>query len=172
MKFSIKTHKYLFIATLVMMVSCDDYLDINEDPNNPTEAPISGLLVNSTYETAQNTYRMGSISSNYVQYLASPNPGSASDVMERLDFSGTWSNMYNVMTDLSDMISQAEETGANHYQGVGQILMALNLGMTVDAWGEIPYNEGLDFQTITPAYDDDAALYTCLLYTSPSPRDS
>lgn len=163
MKFSIKTHKYLFIATLVMMVSCDDYLDINEDPNNPTEAPISGLLVNSTYETAQNTYRMGSISSNYVQYLASPNPASASDIMERLDYSGTWSNMYNVMTDLSDMISQAEETGANHYQGVGQILMALNLGMTVDAWGEIPYSEGLDFQTITPAYDDDAALYSEVL---------
>lgn len=159
MKFLIKAHKYLIIASMALMVSCDDYLDINEDPNNPTEAPLAGLMVNSTYETAQNTYRMGSASANYVQYLASPNPGSASDIMERVDYSGTWSSMYNVMTDLSDLIAQAEETGANHYQGAGQIMMAVNLGMTVDAWGAVPYSEALDFQTVTPAYDDDEALY-------------
>lgn len=159
MKISIKAHKYFVIASLVMMISCDDYLDINDDPNNPTEAPLAGLMVNSTYETAQNTFRMGSITTNYVQHLASPNPASSSDIMERVDYSGTWSNMYNVMTDLSDMIAQAEEIGANHYQGAGQVLMALNLGMTVDAWGEVPFSEALDFQTITPAYDDDEALY-------------
>ncbi|SOC80786.1 Starch-binding associating with outer membrane [Salinimicrobium sediminis] len=159
MKFLIKPQNYLLITLMVLVVSCDDYLDINEDPNNPTEAPIAGLMANSTYETAQNTFRMGDISTNYVQHLASPNPASSSDIMDRVNYSGTWSSMYNVMTDLSDMIAQAEVIGANHYQGAGQILMALNLGMTVDAWGNVPYSEALDFQTITPAYDDAEVLY-------------
>ncbi len=163
MKFSIKAYKYLIMASMILMISCDDYLDINEDPNNPTEAPLAGLMVNSTYETAQNTFRMGSISTNYVQHLASPNPASSSDVMDPVNYSVTWSNMYNVMTDLNDMISQAEEAGANHYHGIGQILMALNLGMTVDAWGEIPYSDGLNFQTITPSYDDDETIYVEIL---------
>lgn len=163
MKISIKADKFFAIVLMALTISCDDYLDINEDPNNPTEAPLAGLMVNSTYETAQNTYRMGSISTNYVQHLASPNPGSASDIMERVDYSGTWSSMYNVMTDLSDMIAQAREIGANHYQGAGQILMALNLGMTVDVWGSVPYSEALDFQTITPAYDEDEMLYSNIL---------
>ena len=156
MNFLKNKYTYLVIASMFMFSSCDDYLDINDNPNNPTEAPISALMVNSTFETAQNTFRMGDISTNYVQHLASPNPASSSDVMDPVNYSGTWSNMYNVMTDLSDLINQSGENGANHYQGAGQILMALNLGMTVDAWGSIPYSEGLDFQTITPSYDDDS----------------
>lgn len=158
---NILKYKYISVVltSMFLFVSCDDYMDINDDPNNPTEAPISALMVNSTFETAQNTYRMGSITSNYVQYLASPNPGSSSDIMDPANYSGTWSALYRVMTDLSDMISQAEETGANHYEGIGQILTALNLGMTIDAWGDVPFSEGLDFQTVTPSYDDDAVLY-------------
>lgn len=159
MKISTRLLKYTVITSFAVMVSCDDYLDINENPNNPTEAPLAGLMANSTYETAQNTFRMGDIVANYVQYLASPNPASSSDIMDETDFSGTWSSLYNVMTDLSDLISQAEEVGANHYKGAGQILMAVNLGMTVDAWGSVPYSEGLDFESITPAYDDAESLY-------------
>ncbi len=157
---SIKSNKiFVGIFSMLLLISCDDYLDINDDPNNPTDAPISALMVNSTFETAQNTFRMGTITSNYVQHLASPNPGSASDTMEPSNFSGTWAALYRAMTDLSDMISKAEETGANHYAGIGQILTALHLAMVVDAWGDVPYSEGLNFQTITPAYDDDEALY-------------
>lgn len=163
MKFSTNITKYALIGIFLITVSCDDYLDINQNPNNPTEAPLAGLMVNTTFETAQNTYRMGSITSNYVQYLASPNPASSSDVMDPVDYSGTWSSLYNVMTDLSDLIVQAREEGANHYEGAAQIMMAVNLGMTVDAWGAVPYSEALDFQTITPSYDSAEDLYEEIL---------
>lgn len=160
MKITYRTYKYAVIVSFMFMISCEDYLDINKNPNNPTDAPISGLMVNSTFETAQNTYRLGSFTSYYLQYLASPNPGSASDVMDDVSYGSAWFNLYNVMTDLSDLISGAEERQANHYQGAGEILMALNLGMTVDVFGSIPYSEALNFQTVTPTYDDDVTLYT------------
>lgn len=152
----------LFLGCLTLL-ACDDYLDINENPNNPTEAPLAGLMVNSTFESAQNTFRMASISTNYVQYIASPNPGSSSDIMDPVDYSGTWSSLYNVMTDLSDLIAQAEASGAHHYQGAAQIMLAYNLALTVDAWGEIPFSEGFSFSTLTPAYDNDTALYERIL---------
>ncbi|WP_037319385.1 SusD/RagB family nutrient-binding outer membrane lipoprotein [Salegentibacter sp. Hel_I_6] len=160
MKILRKTYNYIVIAGLFLtFTACDDYLDINENPNNPTTAPLAGLMVNSTFETAQNTFRIGNTTSNYVQHLASPNQGSASDVMDELSFNATWSSLYNVMTDLNDMILEANETGANHYEGVGQVLMALNLAMTVDAFGDVPFSQSFNFETITPAYDDDAELY-------------
>lgn len=152
----------LFLACLSLL-ACDDYLDINENPNNPTEAPLAGLMVNSTFESAQNTYRMANISTNYVQYIASPNAGSSSDIMDPVDYSSTWSSLYNVMTDLSDLIAQAEASGAHHYQGAAQIMLAYNLALTVDAWGGIPFSEGFSFNTLTPAYDNDAALYERIL---------
>lgn len=159
MKRIYKNTIYLALPFLLLTGACEDFLDINDDPNNPTEAPIKGLMVNTTFETAQNTYRLGSITSNYVQYLASPNQASSSDIMDEVSYDNAWSSMYNNMTDLNVMMEQAENTGANHYLGAGQILMALHLGMTVDMWGSVPYGEAFDFKTITPAYDDDQALY-------------
>ncbi|MCM4155860.1 SusD/RagB family nutrient-binding outer membrane lipoprotein [Gramella sp. AN32] len=163
MKFKINLYKYVILAVVFAFAGCDDYLDINENPNNPSEAPLAGLMVNSTYESAQNTFRMGDITTNYVQYLASPNEASSSDIMDPVSYSGTWGSLYNVMTDINDMILKAKDEGANHYEGIGQILMAYNLAMTVDAWGDVPYSEGFNFVTVTPAFDDDAQLYTEVL---------
>ncbi|WPR77883.1 SusD/RagB family nutrient-binding outer membrane lipoprotein [Algoriphagus sp. NG3] len=159
MNFKNKTLAIIGISVLLSASACDSYLDVNENPNNPTDAPISGLLTNSTYETSLNVYRQGSAVSNYVQYLASPNPGSGSDTMEPLNFSTLWFNLYNVMTDLYTMNEKAEASGASHYLGVGQVLMALNLGMTVDFFGDVPFSESFNFSTVTPAYDNDQALY-------------
>lgn len=159
MKIITNINLYIITACLLSFTACDDYLDINENPNNPTAAPVSSLMANSTFETAQNVFRLGDITSNFIQYLASPNPASASDVMDPVSHTNTWFNLFNVMTDLTDLMAQAEESGANHYLGAGQILMALNLGMTIDAWGDIPYNDAFTFETITPSYDDDQELY-------------
>lgn len=160
MKIFKTTYSYLIVATLMIFVTgCDDYLDINENPNNPTDAPLAGLMTNSTYETAQNTYRLGSSTSYYVQFLASPNPASSADVMDEVSFDNTWANLYNVMTDLNDLILKAEETEANHYEGAGKILMAVNLATAVDAFGDVPFSESFNFETITPAYDEDSQLY-------------
>lgn len=150
----------LCLMLFLVLSSCENFLDVNENPNNPQDAPISGLMTNATYETSLNVYAIGSITSNYVQYLASPNPASASDVMEASNYSGLWFDLYNVMTDLTDLMQKAEEEDAGHYLGAGQILMALNLGMTVDAFGDVPYTEGFDFSSVTPTYDDDEALYS------------
>ena len=147
------------VILVLMTFSCDSYLDVNENPNNPEDAPISGLMINSTYESANNVYRIGDITSNYVQYLASPNPASASDTMEPVSNNNTWFSLYNVMTDLVVLIDKAQEQGAAHYQGAAQILMALNLSMGVDVFGDMPFSESFNFETVTPKYDADEELY-------------
>lgn len=153
----------MVLGMMLFATSCDDYLDINDNPNNPTKAPLAGLMTNSTFETAQNTFRLGDVTSQYVQYTASPNPASSVDIMEESSFDNLWANLYGVMTDLNDMINKAEESGANHYKGAGQILLALNLAMTVDSFGDVPFSESFNFETITPTYDEDALLYAEVL---------
>ncbi len=149
-----------FLAVLLMFtVSCEDYLDINDDPNNPTVAPLSGLMVNATIETANNVFDVGDITSFYVQYLASPNASSSTDIQDEVAYDNTWFNLYNVMTDLSDMEIQAEEVGATEYLGVAKILKAMNLGMAIDLWGDLPYSDAFFAQTLTPTYDGAESLY-------------
>ncbi len=163
MKITNKILRNVGLSLALVVVSCDSYLDVNENPNNPEDAPISGLMINTSYETAKNVFRVGGITSNYVQYLASPNQASASDTMEPVSHNNTWFNIYNVMTDLTVLIEKAEEQGANHYKGAAQVLMALNLGMGVDIFGDMPFSESFTFETVTPSYDDDEELYGVIM---------
>ena len=150
----------LCLATLLLItVSCEDYLDINTDPNNPTVAPLSGLLATTTLETANNVFDVGQITSFYVQYLASPNAASSTDIHDEVAYDGTWFNLYDVMTDLSDLELLAEEAGATEYVGAAKVLKALNLGMAVDLWGNLPYSDAFFAQTLNPSYDDAENLY-------------
>jgi len=145
---------------LLLLAGCEDYLDINEDPNNATNAPLTGLMARTTFETGDNVQNLGGITSFYVQYLASPNEASATDVQEAVAYDQTWFELYDVMTDLSDLEILALEQNAQKYLGVARILKALNLGLTVDMWGDIPYTQAFFAQTITPEYDDQEELYT------------
>ena len=149
----------IFMLSLVFLASCEDYLDINDDPNNPTNAPMSGLLTQTSFETGDNVQNVGSVTSFYVQYLASPNPASSTDVMEPVPYDQTWFELYDVMTDLSDLEVLAEENNATHYLGIARILKAINLGLTVDMWGSIPYSDAFFAQDIRPVYDSDSELY-------------
>lgn len=94
-------------------VGCNDYLDINDDPNNPTSAPIEGLMINTTFETTRNTQRVGSTTSFFVQHFASPNASTGTDIHDAVSYGGTWSNLYFNIGDLVTLIDQAEELGAD-----------------------------------------------------------
>lgn len=157
-----KKYIVLYVLFLFMGVSCDSYLDINDSPNGATEPPISGLLSNVTYNSAMNVYRYGYYTSYYVQYTASSSKGSLTDTQRRISLGNAWSGTYGISGDIYDMIAFAEEAEASEYIGAGKVLMALNMGLAVDAFGDIPYSEAFDFSTITPKYDDDKEIYTVI----------
>lgn len=159
MKYIVKTYIFLLIVLMIFATGCEDYLDINEDPNNPTQVSMSSLLAYTSFETGDNVQNIGSATSFYVQHLASPNQASATDIHDNVAYDQTWFELYDVMTDLSDLEILAEELGATDYLGVAKILKAFSLGLTIDMWGDIPYEEAFFAQTLTPAYDDDQALY-------------
>lgn len=159
MKYSNKLLFTVLISLLIGTTACSDYLDVNEDPNNPTEAPLTGLMTSTTFETSQNMYALGSTTSYYVQYLASPNPGSSTDIQDDVAYDNTWFGFYDVMTDLAVLRQNAAEQDATEYLGVANILTAVNLATVVDVWGDVPYDEAFFVETLTPSYDDQEALY-------------
>lgn len=148
---------------LTSVVSCKKFLDVNTNPNSPTTAPINGLLIRTTQNAALNVYRVGNTTSYYVQYLASPNPDAPTDTYDRIDASGTWTSLYDNMTDIYDMEKMAKEAGATQYQGVAKVLMAMDLHLVHNLWGSAPYSQAFSGETPTPAYDDAKTIFqTCL----------
>lgn len=151
---------WLAVVVLVTVSGCDDFLSINENPNNPTEAPVSGLITSATFETAQNHFRVGSTTSYFVQYLASPNPGNTTDTQQPVSYDNTWFELYDVLTDLSDLEALAEEQeGNSEALGIAKLLKAINLGLVADNWGDAPYSQAFTGETLQPEYDTGQALY-------------
>jgi hypothetical protein len=149
----------LFIIAGVF-TSCEDYLDVNTDPNNPTTVPVKGLMSVTSRRTASVSANVGYYTSYFVQYLAGPNAGGNTDTHQEINANGAWVNIYNVMSNLSDMELLAEAQGAPNYVGAAKIMKAMNLALLVDTWNDVPYTDAFFAQTIKPTYDNGQQLYT------------
>jgi hypothetical protein len=155
--------KYILIALFagsLLNTSCKKYLDINNDPNRPTEAPINGLLAATTQNTGLNIFRAANAGPNYyVQYFASPNVSSPTDIYDRLDFSGLWRSLYDNMTDLYDLQELATKLNSSAHLGMAKVMMAQNLSLTTNLWGDVPYSEAFKGDNLAPKFDSARQLH-------------
>ncbi len=162
MKFTMKYALVLVMMSFVVF-SCDDYLDINENPNFPTDAPIEGLMTRTTLESARNTNRVASSVSLFTQHFASPNAAASSDTHQPVSYGGTWSSLYSVLGDLAEMDIKADRLDAPYYGGISKILTAYNLGLLTSMFGDAPYSEALFAQSLNPPYDSSEDIYEAML---------
>ena len=157
--------KYVPVLVLMSFVvfSCDDYLDINENPNFPTDAPIEGLMTRTTLESARNTNRVAGTVSFFTQHFASPNAATSTDTHQAVSYGVAWSSLYSVLGDLAEMEIKADRLDAPWYGGIGKILKAYNLGLLTSMFGDAPYSQALFAQTLNPPYDSSEDIYGVML---------
>lgn len=150
----------LLITGIVGLQSCKKgYFDLNENPNQVTTPSLSSLLSTATHKTGINNYNVGSITSTYVQYLANPSAAAASDTYQEVDYSGTWDALYYAMADISDLKKLAAEQGSSEYLGVANVLLSYHVSLVSDLWGDAPFSDAFNLNTLTPKYDSQQDLY-------------
>ncbi|CAH1001458.1 hypothetical protein LEM8419_02361 [Neolewinella maritima] len=154
----------LALLFLVLLTGCGaDYLDVNENPNAATRPPLDGLLASTSSRTALNQFSVSNgHTANFVQYLASPNQGNTDDIYLEVTSGGAWSDLYDTMTDIYDLIRFGEEDGLARHVAIAKVLMAVNLGLVVDNWGAAPYSDAFTGETLRPTYDSAEDLYTTI----------
>jgi hypothetical protein len=156
---------YLFTIILFFSVSsCDLFdLDVNTDPNNPSQASLNLLLTNSMLDGA-------AVFAGNLNDAAHGFVGLTTNTDDFNMTNATWNNTWNFLysgplNDLERIIIAATEQGNNpHYLGVAQVLKAYYFSLMVDLWGDVPYTEAFrgDLGMKEPAYTDDAAIYADL----------
>jgi hypothetical protein len=145
-------------ATLGLQ-SCDSYFDLHENPNLVSSPPLKAMLSTATHKTGLNSQRVAATTAFYVQYVASPVAGNATDTYQVVDLTGTWDALYLAMADIYDMKQRGLEESASDYVGVANILMAYHLNLIVDHWGDAPYTQAFNNSTLTPGFDSGQDLY-------------
>lgn len=150
----------LFLATAS---GCQDYFDLNSNPNLVDNPPLSSLLSTTTQKMAYSSQRVANFTSYFVQYLANPGAGGSTDTYQNTDYTGTWDYIYFAMADLYDMKKKAQEQGASEYVGVADAMLAYHLSLITDTFGAAPFSKAFDGSSLTPAYDSEEMLYQTIM---------
>lgn len=157
------------ILTLGVLNSCDNFLSINEDPNNPVTGQPS-LLLTSSQAAISSAVGLGSgISLQLSVFMHQIVRRGEADqyVTNGTDFSvnAPWGSLYDIaLQDLEIII--ADETVKDNmiYVGMAKVLKAYAYSVLVDTWGDVPFSEAIQVASIRfPVYDNDEAIYSQLL---------
>lgn len=180
--------KFIIALTAVLtLVSCEDYLDVNEDPNNPSSENIqpenvlaasqvltynvlSGNITNiaGDLDNRNGMNQLGNLmmnnwtrdvgASNSSYYFNEHTYNVTSDF-----YSGIFENLM-LRTSNFTFIQNTEEPNYEYYKAIAKILKTQYFQYLVDLYGDIPYSQAHKRgENLTPSYDDDMAIYRDLV---------
>jgi hypothetical protein len=167
--------KKIFIPILALMVSltsCQDYLNINTDPNSPSDENITADMVLPGVEmnlatSYGNFFRI--IGGYYSQHYAH-NFGTSNYLdFSRFEMSATRSSSNytqlntRVLKNLEEMRIAAESQEDWGTYLVATTLRVFTYQALVDAYGEVPYSEALNIAIISPKFDEGETIYDGIL---------
>jgi hypothetical protein len=166
--------------------SCDDFLDVNEDPNEPSSEIVNPDIV----LAATQVYTYGVLAGNVSEF----NPNAVQDNMNQLGnlmmnnwtrdvgasnssyyfnehtynvtsdfYSGIFENLY-LRTSNYTFIQNTTKPGYDNYKAIAKILKSFYFQYLVDLYGNIPYSEAHKRgDNLTPKYDDALTIYRDLV---------
>lgn len=165
---------YIFSVTLGLCcllgtTGCQDWLDINVSPNNPTEVPLTQVFVSGQVTGAYELYaQVNTTASLWAQHWAST--GAQYRQRDQYEvasntFTNQWVAFYaDVLSDLQYAIDQGTELGTGNFVAPARILRTYYFLVITEMWGSVPYTQALSgADEVQPTYDSQADIYTGLL---------
>ncbi|MDR3189220.1 MAG: SusD/RagB family nutrient-binding outer membrane lipoprotein [Prevotellaceae bacterium] len=163
------------ISVFVMIAglcSCEQYLDINTDPNSPAEENVSADMILPAAEmnlaaSYGNYLRIvgGYYAQHYAQTFGTSNYVDYSEFkMSATRSSGTYTQLYaRTLKNLETVRRQAEEAEEWGTYLAATTLRVFTFQVLVDAYGEVPYAQSLDVATVSPEFDHGEDVYSGIL---------
>jgi hypothetical protein len=153
----------------VLLSSCKKtfFSNANTNPNAPSPSSILPATLLSTVEGSL-AYTQGGDLSRFTQYFTQQTLGAYNQssayytyVITSQDVDQLWGNLYtSVMENADTLVGLSDAKKFYAYSGIGRILKAYALQITVDAWGSVPYSGAFKgAEEFSAEYDVDNELY-------------
>ncbi|MEN0053809.1 MAG: SusD/RagB family nutrient-binding outer membrane lipoprotein [Mucilaginibacter sp.] len=167
-----KSKLILFCSAAVTLLGgcAKNYLDINTNPNSPTNVASGLVLTNALNRTAGSTTG----SSNFYQFASAwigywNYSGAVAAFAEERSYqfttnygpaNGIWNSLYDNLEDYDYLEKQGNATNDVFYTAIAKTMKAYDYHNLVDVFGNIPYSDALKATaSIRPKYDKDQAVY-------------
>jgi len=156
----------LFIIGLLTFSGCKKFLDVNENPNNPSTATPVLLLPTVQAAVGQLVGNNYQINGNvWAQYWTQSPSSSQYRSLEQYNVTNTaydrpWLITYRNALQNAQTIINSSTPNNERIRGMAYILKAYTVQLTTDAYGDIPLSEALNAsQYGSPKYDAQAVVY-------------
>lgn len=160
--------KVVLLLTSILFLSCNDYLDVDTDKDNPTNAPLNLLLtnieVNLNKVTDFQDYT-GDILQVYThQITVREEQDQYGAKVNNVNMQNDWDNLYSTLTDIETLIKQGKESENLVYVGIGQMQKAYLMSVAVDLWGDVPFSEATQLKSgiVSPKFDNQKEIYAAI----------
>lgn len=169
---SLKYLSLIFVALFMFSCSEDIMDDINKEQNDALEMDAKNILPDAIVKTAYET--TGTDIAWYATVYIEHNAGTwgqsyEADVRAGQNasslFNNSWNSLYDVMNICQTMLNKTDPNtgleGDNYWvRGVAQVLMAYNLAVATDMWGEVPFTEAFKgIENMKPKYENQSDIY-------------
>jgi len=170
-----KKIKFLAPILAFAMFSCDQYLDVNESPNNVSFDQISpdkllpGAQANTYAVQVTTMNQLGNVFMNsWAGNVQSFTGGYAKEYQLNIDnafYNGIWDGLYRNLMNFQAIINYSNPNHQyDNYIAAAKICKAHYMQYIVDLYGDAPYSQAWKgAANTTPAYDDDFNIYKGLI---------
>ena len=162
----LRNKKYMFLLAGVLLTgsACKKFVDINQDPNNPTTAQLTLLLPSTEISMAGNMYQLNSGTSTIMQQTMWSTSISRYQ-QQGTDYANSWDGFYSqTLNDLESIISSGTASQQWGYVAIAKFEKAYLYSLMVDMWGDIPYSQAENgASTTSPPLEKGAEIYEKLL---------
>lgn len=163
-------YKSLFAFVLLGFAACDDFGDIDVNPNNPVTVAPATLLTNA--ERTVSSVVGSALGVLYAQHMAEITYTEGSRYQDiQADFYGWYTGAMQDLQRLIDLNTDPETkdaaaiSGPNENQiAAAKILQYYFLHHLTDRWGPLPWSQALQAEAgiISPTFDSQEAIYDAM----------
>lgn len=163
----------IILCMVIIFASCEDWLDINQDPNNPDEAneelTLAAGISSVAYVYGGRYQVLGALWSQHwtqslgaTQYSGLDSYDISSSTYDNRQFGELYTGALKNFEYIRDLSRKNEKY---NYYIMATVMQAYTFHILADLYGQIPFSEALKGEegTITPAYEDGQDIYDSLI---------
>lgn len=179
MKYFNAQFKYIFTLAVVML-ACEDFEDVNTNPNQPNDVPRSYLFTYATETILDQMYSgfdNSRVGMTLAQFWSQNQYTEESRYQYRPSTNNTtWNTIYTGLYNLQEIVRLNEEdevTSSANEVAIAKIMQAWTYQFLTDVYGDIPYNDALGAGqgVVSPTYTPQEEIYPSLLENLREARD-